>query len=48
MKKCTLTQVPCRKAIMEVVEANKKEDRYSTPMSWQNSFKGLVLVMKHL
>lgn len=25
MKKCTLTQVPCRKAIMEVVEANKKQ-----------------------
>ena len=24
MKKCTLIQVPCRKAIMEVVEANKK------------------------
>lgn len=23
MKKCTLTQVPCRKAIMEVVQSNK-------------------------
>ena len=23
MKKCTLTQVPCRKAIMEVVQRNK-------------------------
>ena len=26
MKKCTLTQVPCRKAIAEVVKTNK--DRY--------------------
>lgn len=23
MKKCTLTQIPCRKAIMDVVQANK-------------------------
>ena len=25
MKKCTLTQVPCRKAIAEVVKANKNK-----------------------
>ena len=36
MEKCNLTQVPCRKAIMDVVQANK--DHYSTSMSWQNSF----------
>lgn len=31
MKKCTLTQVPCRKAITEVVKANKNKKSLHIP-----------------
>ncbi len=41
MERCKLTQVPCREAIMDVVQQQRTEDHYSTPMSWQNSFGGL-------
>ena len=33
MKKCTLTQVPCREAIMEVVQSNK--DRRSLQHTYE-------------
>lgn len=33
MKKCTLTQVPCREAIMEVVQSNK--DRRSLQYTYE-------------
>lgn len=33
MKKCTLTQVPCRKAIMDVVQGNK--DRRSLQHTYE-------------
>lgn len=33
MEKCTLTQVPCRKAIMDVVQANK--DRRSLQHTYE-------------
>ena len=33
MKKCTLTQVPCRKAIAEVVKANKNKKSFFVRLS---------------
>ena len=40
MERCTLTQIPCREAIMEVVQNNARTESIiaATLMNWQNFF----------
>ena len=45
MEKCNLTQVPCRKAIMDVVQANK--DRRSLAYSAGADVKAVSEILGH-
>lgn len=50
MKKCTLTQVPCREAIMEVVQSNKNrrslQHTYELAKLFQVACSGNEALMK--
>ena len=48
MERCKLTQVPCREAIMEVVQNNKNRRSLQHTYELAELFQVLVPAMKHL